>query len=220
MAIIYNSVLGKIRGKVGGFVIRHTRNGVILATLPAKYTKSNHPDAIRTRNLFTSLSKFSSEVNDNPFLKKIWSKCEVPGTIPYRKILKANRKYLNGEFLTINNLVVPKTTSSPLKKIEFKNNTVNLTLNDDVFDINAEDFHLFVLTVLTGPKNKKSLILQTESFSKTVNRGEFVHLFPLDRPLTLELSKYNEMITYTCFLFSKDLERNWLSSEGIILMNK
>lgn len=214
MAIIYSSVLGKVRGKVGSFVVRQTRNGVVLATTPAKYTKSNLPDAVRTRNLFTSLSKFSSEVNDNSYLKKIWAKSELPGNIPYRKILKANRKYLDGEFLTTNNLVVPETTTSPTKNIEYNNNSINLTLNDDVFDKKAEDFHIFVMVVLTKPKNKKSLILQTESFSKPVNRADFNHSFSLDLQFTHEFGKYRQMIVYSCFIFSENSQTNWFSSEG------
>jgi len=216
MAIIYSSVLGKVRGKVGSFVVRQTRNGVVLATTPAKYTKSNLPDAVRTRNLFTSISKFSSEVNDNSYLKKIWAKSELPGNIPYRKILKANRKFLDGEFLTINNLVTPIITASPQKSIEFINNTINLILNDDVFDIKAEDFHLFVLIALTKPKNKKSLILQTESFSKLVKRSEFEHIFLLDRQFTHEFGKYHEMIVYPCFIFTINSSIDWYFEKGTL----
>jgi len=215
MAIIYSSVLGKIRGKVGSFVVRQTRNGVVLATTPAKYKISKLPDAVRTRNLFTSLSKFSSEVNGNPYLKEIWAKSELPGNIPYRKILKANRNFLDGEFLSVNNLVTPKVTTSPQKSIELINNGISLTLNDDVFDINMEDFHLFVLIVLTRPKNKKSSILQTESFSKPVKRSDYEHLFLLDKQLLHELGKYREMIVYPCFIYIINSTIRWFFDKGI-----
>jgi len=216
MAIIYSSVLGKIRGKVGSFVVRQTKNGVVLAIAPAKYTKSNHPDAIRTRNLFTSLSKFSSEVNDNPYLKKIWEISNLPGKIPYRKILKANRKYLNGEILTINNILAPETTISPNKSIELRDNAIDLVLKDDVFAIDTEDFHLFVLIVLTGPKNKKSLILQTESFSKLVKRNDFVHTFLMDRQFTHDFRNYSEMIVFPCFIFTIDSAIKWYFEKGTL----
>ena len=210
MAILKSSVHGKISGKIGNNVYRIVKNRVIIATTPAAYTTSYSPHAVKSRNILTSYSKFSSQVNKILSLSAIWDNTDLPGDSPYKKILNFNKNFLKNEFLSPLNSIAPRTLTNPVKSITFSSGKLTTTLEDNVFSPDSSDFTLHTVVALIKPKSKKvPFLLLTTSF-EPVPVNTFNLVISLDKKFARQTSDYAQMIAYPCLTFTRDGIDAWL----------
>ena len=216
MAILKNSPVGKLSGKIGPTVYRISKGRVIVAVAPAAYTTSQTPKAIRTRNILYSYSKFSSAVNKILPLAGIWNETDFRGSTSYRKIVNFNSKKLKGEFLSVNNLIAPQSLKVPVKSMNYAPGSLDVTLADDAFEPAASDFTLHLLLALIKPKKAKTEFIFTKPLFKKIDKDQFTVSFALDKTFTIEVPKYTELLVYPCLTFLENNKINWFTDSATL----
>jgi len=216
MAFLKNSPVGSLSGRIGTTVYRISRGRIIVAITPATYKTSQTPKAVRTRNILYSYSKFSSAVNKMLTLARIWNETDLNGSTSYRKIVNFNSKKLNGEFLSVNNLIAPRTLKDPVKSMNLTSNKLDVTLADDAFEPAASDFTLHILLALIKPKKAKTEFILTKPLFMKIDKDQFTVSFPLDKTFTVEVPKYTQLIVYPCLTFSENNKTNWFTDKATL----
>ena len=214
MAILKNSPVGSLSGKIGTTVYRISKGRIIVAITPATYTISQTPKAVRSRNILYSYSKFSSAVNKMLPIPRIWNETDLNGSTSYRKILNFNSKKLNGEFLSVNNLIAPRTLIDPVKSMNLTSNKLDVTLADNAFEPAASDFTLHILLALIKPKKAKTEFIFTKPLFLKIDKDQFSISIPLDKFFTIEMPKYTQMIAYPCLTFYENGTLKWFSDKA------
>jgi hypothetical protein len=216
MAILKNCPVGKLSGKIGPNVYRISKGRIIVAAAPAAYTTSQTPKAVRSRNILYSYSKFSSAVNKILTLARIWNETDFRGSTSYRKIVNFNSKKLNGEFLSVNNLIAPRTLKDPVKSMNLTSNNLDVILADDAFEPSASNFTLHILLALIKPKKAKTAFIFTKPLFMKIDKDQFTVSFELDKTFTIEVPKYTQLIVYPCLTFSENNRTNWFTDSATL----
>ena len=214
MADLRKPVLGLPDGKIGNIVYRTVKGKTVISVRPEKYNQSFSPAAVAGRNKFKSYSKFASFVNKIYPIIPFWMNADFPGSTSYRKILMANKDRVSGEFLSPNNLIAPFTIWNPVKSAALTDNTLNITLSDDVFSPGSSGYHLHLVLALIKPLSPDKAFLRFFSLNNQVESSIFALSFPLENYITSNFPDYGELIVYSCFTFNQDGQSKWFAHKG------
>jgi hypothetical protein len=107
MGSFNNQVLGDLGGKVGNIVGRSRKGKYFVYAMPTEVKISNSPEAIKSRNIMSPLTKFASIVNSIPELKYFWTNSKIEAFDAFHKIEKMNFPFLIPERPTLNNTIIP-----------------------------------------------------------------------------------------------------------------
>ena len=107
MANMKGSILGKLRGTVGGFTSRIVNGKNLICDLPASFTPSNKDEAIVRRQTFAITSKFTRAIYKAPLLPLIWESRRPAGQTAYNFIFQTNYRQVSGGKLTDLNTITP-----------------------------------------------------------------------------------------------------------------
>ncbi|MHC1737577.1 MAG: hypothetical protein AB9882_06165 [Ignavibacteriaceae bacterium] len=204
MAKLKNFVFGKASGKLGPVVFRVVRGQQYIVQRPSSYTTSNSELALFSRNRLVSLVKFSSFLNKNKYIKQFWHDESLIGWSPYHRILNYNSPRLLGPFISPNNSVVPLNDLEPVKSVSFSENTLTVTLHENIFDPVAAQFRLDLVIVLTQPCSGTEQLIACFSLFREISGNEFTHSFVLDDEITSRFSEFGQMIVFPLFSFQKE----------------
>lgn len=83
MAQLLDSTFGKVRGKIGEFVIRNMNGKTFISARPQRVRVSKDPAAVARRKRFAMAANISACLNRNELFKKVWVDSE------YKKDKKA-----------------------------------------------------------------------------------------------------------------------------------
>jgi hypothetical protein len=72
MAQLLDSTFGKVRGKIGEFVIRNMNGKTFISARPQRVRVSKDPAAVARRKRFAMAANISACLNRNELLKKVW----------------------------------------------------------------------------------------------------------------------------------------------------
>jgi len=129
MALLNNSVLGKLSGKIGGNVFRVMNGKNFVSDRPLNYKPAKTPAARKVRSSFKAAVELSQTIIADPVLKEVWRVAKIEGYKPYNKIIKHNMKQINSGILTERTKITPNGLSINIDSASFQNETLNLSLN-------------------------------------------------------------------------------------------
>lgn len=72
MAQIINSTFGKVRGRVGDFVLRNINGKTFISARPHRVNVSKSPEAVARRKRFAMAANISACLNKSELFKKVW----------------------------------------------------------------------------------------------------------------------------------------------------
>ena len=217
MAIVKQS-LQVLTGKIGNVVYKRRGNTNYIATKPSKYTKSNSLAAQNARIRFKVLGQFSKYLLTLPVLKKIWDNSGLDGIYAYHKILKANSSLLDGQNLSVNNVIAPKTPENPVKVVSLSQTELLITLNDYVFPEKANQFQLNIILTFLIPKNSETSPLQFAFLQGDVQPGSLSYTFELPPTAVTFISDFEKLIIYSALSFTKSKKISWFSNQGSLFL--
>ncbi|MHC1737215.1 MAG: hypothetical protein AB9882_04325 [Ignavibacteriaceae bacterium] len=217
MAVVKQS-LQVLSGKIGNVVYKRRGNTNYIATMPSKYTKSESLAAKNARDRFKVLGKFSKYLLSSPVLKEIWKNSGLNGIYSYHKILKANSPLLDGQNLSVNNMIAPKTPENPVKVLSLSQTELLLTLNDYIFPAKATDFQLNIILAFFAPKNERSSPFQFAFVKSDAQPGSLNYTFQLPPTAVNFIAEFERVIIYTALSFTKSKKVSWYCNKGSLFL--
>jgi len=107
MAILKNSVLGNISGKLDNTVTRFRNGKYVIYKKPDHINYSRSKPAVDARNKFGNAVRFAKFVNSDEVLKCIWKNSKATGTNAYQKLIKHNSGSITAKGLTKKCIITP-----------------------------------------------------------------------------------------------------------------
>ena len=128
MAEQKNSILGDLRGKVGGNIYREVNGKTIVSKASDTHNTSQLPHEIEKRNIQTVNGKFASVINSSRLLKTIWYKEKAPCVNGYNKINKVNYHLCAPDHPTEKAQITPGGFKLEVNEINIKPDKIEITL--------------------------------------------------------------------------------------------
>lgn len=147
MAQLSKKVIGEIRGKVGGIVVKVRNGKQYIASTPSQYTMSNEPHEVDKRNRFKVNGLFAKAVKESELLYRAWEKEKAPATTAYNKICKVNFKLCETNRPTEKNLITPGGFEIPIVSIESFKDRIEVEIGQ--FDLLDEESRIFFVMLIS-----------------------------------------------------------------------
>ena len=164
MAEQKKSILGNLRGKVGGNIYREVNGKTIVSKASDTHNTSQLPHEIDKRNIQKVNGKFASIINQNKLLHVIWEKEKFPCTNAYNKINKVNYHFCAPDHPTEKAQITPGGFKLKVKDISIFPEGIEVT--PDPIKLNKDEAAIAWIMILSfwNPKRK----------SKKTNNFEFL----------------------------------------------
>lgn len=157
MAIIKGGVLWGTSGKVGTIVVKNRQGTLYAASLPVDFHMSMKPHEVEKRDKFSAYSKFSSGVNKNNYLFKVWGKTSFAPKMIYNRITQLNSQLVNPDRPSKNNVITPPGGFAfKLEKLEYYPGKVLAEIQPLSLNENEEKIVYLLYVCLYAP-NKQGL---------------------------------------------------------------
>jgi len=143
MAILYNSPLGEIRGKVGNFLYRKINGKIHVSVCQEKRSKSdssarrnsNDPAAINRKKRFALSAKLATCINSLPELKYFWKKITYNKMSSSNAILRRNFNYVTEDKILNTPYLIPDSHNLEYKgNVQFDNCEIILNYSKEILD--------------------------------------------------------------------------------------
>ncbi len=129
MALLVNTVVGEVTGKMGNKVFRIMNGKNFVSDRPLHYKAAKTPAAKQTRGNFRMGVKLSAKLISDPALKEVWSAAKIQGTDSYHRILSQNSKLINAGSLTDRTKITPDGLFLKVESASLQNEVLHLSLN-------------------------------------------------------------------------------------------
>ncbi len=169
MALINNSILGDVTGKMGSKVFRKMHGKTFVSERPLNYRSAETPVARKARNSFGMSVKLAKILNVDPTLNEVWTAANIDGVNSNQRIIKHNIKLFNGGLLTPRNKLTPEGLFLKVDSASIQNQTINLTL--DCPAENNLNFPAVLFILFYFEKVNKSLALTRSSIPESSPGG-------------------------------------------------
>ncbi len=169
MALVNNSVLGEISGKIGNIVLRQVYGKTVAYERPPHYKAAKTPAARKTRNSFGSAVKLAKVLIADTKLNETWASAKIQGVNSNQRIIKQNIKLFDGRLLTTRNKITPEGLFLKVDSASFQNQTLHLTLNCPAENNLKFPADLFILYYFE--KADKSMLLTRTTVSQGISGG-------------------------------------------------
>ncbi len=169
MAVINNSVLGEVSGKIGNKVFRKMYGKTVVSERPLHYKAAKTPAARKVRNSFGMAVKLAKILISDTELNETWTAAKIEGVNSNQRIIKQNIKLFDGGLLTPRNKVTPEGLFLKVNSASFQNQTIHLTLNCPAENNLNFPADLFILYYFE--KANKSLLLTRTTIPETIAVG-------------------------------------------------
>jgi hypothetical protein len=157
MAILNNSVLGEVSGKIGDKVFRQMYGKTVVSERPQNYKAAKTPSARKARSSFGMAVKLAKKLIADPELNEIWTAAKIDGVNSNQRILKHNLKLFDGGSLTPRNIITPEGLFLKVESSSFQNQIIHLSLNCPAENNLTFPAELFLLYYFE--KENKSIVL-------------------------------------------------------------
>ena len=147
MAQLNKKVIGEIRGKVGGIVVKVRNGKQYIASTPSHYTMSNEPHEVDKRNRFKVNGLFAKAVKESEILYRAWEKEKAPATTAYNKICKVNFKLCETNRPTEKNLITPGGFNLPITTVESYEDRIEVEIGQ--FDLNDKEIRIIFVMLIS-----------------------------------------------------------------------
>lgn len=127
MARLLNTLLGKIKGKVGSLTFFGSGNDQFLkpSKLPHKKSNMSSIPAKNNRKRFAQSHYFSKCIIKNPEIFDFWKLMDIKGKSPYFKMFGWNRNKSANNSLTENNGITPDSISLSVDSLTLNKSTLS-----------------------------------------------------------------------------------------------
>lgn len=204
MAILKNSILGRVTGKLGNVVIRELNGKLVASIRPAKYKTGRSQFAKTNRNRFAVSVNFARCVNSINILKEVWRMADLEGTYAFNRILKYNIPHSKISYPSENNVITPKGFSIEINNLVFENDCIEFILvESDIsnYETTAVDEScLIILMAFYEPKEKTSNLFAIDhvvfSLPSTNSENEKVIKISTGKRLQLLIESYSKCNFY------------------------
>lgn len=198
MAIVKGGVLKGVHGKFGPLVSKERQGTQYVAARPADFHMSMEPQEIEKRDKFSAYSKFSSGVNKNIHLYKVWAKSSLEPKMIYNRITQFNSQLCNPDRPSKNNVITPPGGFSfKLEKLEYYPDKVMaeiqpVSLIEDEERINYLLYVCLYKPIKPGFKYFDFIQIKEGRFENLIYKFHFTEI---ETKLAL---KYNHQVLYLC----------------------
>ena len=204
MARAINGLFGKVTGKIGDFIVRNVNGKTVISAKPKKYKISNSVKSIESRQRFAVTVAFSKVINGLSTLQEIWNLKKEENLSEYQTIHKFNISLSSVQAPTLNNIITPNGTWSPVidVSIDTEKLTGSLVPFDKQIAIKYDEAKVSINAVvsLSEPKNADNLYYSIFSLSKEIKDFDFSKQcdfdIGLDPETATDVAKYNQKIIY------------------------
>lgn len=132
MAQIINSTLGKVRGKIGEFVIRNMNGKTFISARPQRVRVSKDPAAVARRKRFAMAANISACLNRNELFKKVWRDSEYEkNKKAYNLMLKHFYPYVSEDDVMMDTRLTPGFGSGEIsiRSLSVKEEMISAVIN-------------------------------------------------------------------------------------------
>ena len=169
MALVSNSILGDVSGKMGSKVFRSMNGKTFVSERPLHYKPAKTPAARKARSSFGMATMLSKKLITAPQLKEVWAAARIEGTDPYHRIIKHNTKNINAGALTVRNRITPDGLFLGVESVSLENEVLHLSLNCPAE--NNLNFPAKLYLLYYSEKAKSSLVLTQISIPESAAGG-------------------------------------------------
>ncbi len=199
MAIIKQSILGPISGKLGEFIIRRRYGKIVVYQKPEQYNISFSNLAVQNRSKFANTVKLASLINSNSQLNSIWKSSKVKGVNTYQKILRCNSKFTSYSGLTDKSILAPNGLPllNPAITIDKKIITVSANTSTPVNSNSSSSLLLF-----SNYKNHHLNLSLLSSQNVIIGNNRISGVFNLSKAQTSILQFKGKTMLFCIFTFA------------------
>ncbi len=129
MALVINTVVGEVSGKMGNKVFRIMHGKNFVSDRPLNYKAAKTPAARKARSSFGMGVNLAKKLITDTALKEVWSAAKIEGTDSYHKIIIQNSKFIKEGKLTDRNKITPDGLFLGVDSAGIQNQVLHLTLN-------------------------------------------------------------------------------------------
>lgn len=206
--MLRSGVLGKVTGVIGPFVVRYWKGRMIISNRPEYFHLCMSEAAVQSRNRFAAKVKFAKIINNDPLLRRIWTRSNMEGQSSWTKLLKRND--ISGIAPTAVNTITPDDYSFTSEHSCTLDNECRIRIN------NSGNYdHLYILLVPFEPKDSKAEQFKIMKFNISAGVSEL----ELNEEQKELCRAYNKYIIYCASLRISGNEIKWSNtvvSEGSI----
>ncbi len=180
MAILYRTVIGRIRGKIGNTVVQRKFNKNVISLRPEHYiTKSEKLK--ENRKEFAVKVMFAKAINKSIFLVKSWEHCNVKSISGYHNAISFNSKNIKHGVPTEYNSITPpsharldRDKSIYLKSSQsFLGNKISFEYSFQIPDeVDFTPTYVFAMVIVLMFSDGKADKITTMTFDKDVDVEE------------------------------------------------
>lgn len=208
MAILKNSVLGNISGKLDNTVTRFRNGKYVIYKKPDHINYSRSKPAVDARTKFANAVRFAKFINSDEVLSGIWKNSKATGTNAYQKLIKYNSKYVTADGLTKNCIITPPGYKLMNNSYYFNSN--NLVVNTQVEPIISIPIKIFVVFYFNNSKKNEFIICAGEDVVKDANNYLSAKITFDSHELKL-IKKFGKGLFFAAFTFNelKNNQKYW-----------
>ncbi len=169
MALVSNSILGDVSGKMGNMVFRIMNGKTFVSDRPLNYKPTKAPAARKVRDSFGMGIRLAQKLITDPYLKEAWASARVSGTDSYRRIIKHNSKHISAGALTMRNKITPDGLFLGVDSASLENEVLHLSLNCPVE--NNLEFPAKLSLLYYSGKSRTPLVLTQATIPESSSGG-------------------------------------------------
>lgn len=98
---------GRIKGRIGKWVVRWHKDKPIISRLPDIFHPSQTQSSVKNREHMAAVVKFAKCLNQIPPIKEIWSKADLKGNSAFNRLISYNKKQFTDKIPSYRNIIAP-----------------------------------------------------------------------------------------------------------------
>lgn len=237
------------RGRIDNLLIKHKGKVILNYNGEADQPDEPSPGYLKNQGKLGVTSSFAKEVNSIPILKAIWHRSYFkkslktrfkvapfkrikPGkAVAFNKIISANNKFSSDEHPTINNIIIPSSTSSvDITNAVWNKQGIDFTIPPCpyFFDFPDKGIELTGAAIICAYNPKRRTRKKYDLVHKCYTIGDFIYTENQDLTIAFEpeeaerIWKYKNLILYfTIVVINEKMQIiKWSCTRHTELINK